>query len=579
VLEIGGISLTNSVPDLRVLFIAKLDPDGNGLWATASGIPIGVRDAYARGHRVVADAQRNVFVAGIFRSSMVLGGTTLTANTEKADIFIAKFDRAGSPVWLRQLGAKAKANDDLALGLAVDLSGDAHIAGRFGDKIFLGKYSSNGDLIWFKPVSSSAPSQGSGIAVDDKQNIFITGGFTGSAVFAGNFISKGAGDFFVGMLTELPPVSVFLDNQWITKSVVVKPGSTKVAIQTTYPNGSLFYSLDGSSPTFASLAYSAPFLLTNSATVRVLAYSADFAKSAQSEPIEVKIIPTFKITALETGGGRVEVTPAMDRYVLGSEIVARAVSSNGWSFIRWTGDATGDGESVTMAVNTNKSIGAIFGTPLTTTVSGEGTININPTLSLYPFGSTVRLWAVPKPGFYFGAWGNAARGSTNPLLIQITDARPSVAALFALLGSEQVTLTAVVDGDGQISVEPPANVYTRGQVVTLTAKPDGDKEFLLWTGDMMSSVNPTSLRLDSSKSVRGHFGRRPVITAARFDSNGRFFASILSDIGRIVQIESSADCLTWLPVVLLTNTVGTLGFSDRAQIDSSHFYRARLMLK
>ena len=90
---------------------------------------------------------------------------------------------------------------------------------------------------------------------------------------------------------------------------------------------------------------------------------------------------------------------------------------------------------------------AQFGTSLTVTNTGPGMVIRSSALDPIPWGGVLNLTAVPEAGYFFGLWGNAARGTINPLDFIVTNANPTVAALFLPLETNQVTLTALVDDD------------------------------------------------------------------------------------------------------------------------------------
>ena len=142
-----------------------------------------------------------------------------------------------------------------------------------------------------------------------------------------------------------------------------------------------------------------------------------------------------------------------------------------------------------------------FGTSLKVTNAGSGMIIRSSALDPIPWGGALNLTAVPEAGYFFALWGNAARGTINPLDFIVTNANPTVAALFLPLETNQVTLTALVDGFGYIVQLPAANVYTNGQTVTLIATPVSGQQFLDWSGALSGSQNPTSLTLDGSRTV------------------------------------------------------------------------------
>ncbi len=69
------------------IFISKLDSSGNFFWAKAVG-----GTGYDYGESIALDASGSVHVAGYFRSTSIMFGSTTFTNAGASDLFIAKFD-------------------------------------------------------------------------------------------------------------------------------------------------------------------------------------------------------------------------------------------------------------------------------------------------------------------------------------------------------------------------------------------------------------------------------------------------------------------------------------------------------
>lgn len=125
-LVFGDISLTKSAFGFTDIFVAKLNPDGDALWAKAG------RGEYTDSSMGIAvDFAGNSYIAGFFQSShLVFDALTLT-NTEAdllndADAFIAKFDSYGELLWgFQPIGT----NEQRAFSIAVDSVASVYITG------------------------------------------------------------------------------------------------------------------------------------------------------------------------------------------------------------------------------------------------------------------------------------------------------------------------------------------------------------------------------------------------------------------------------------------------------------------
>ncbi|MEO6035610.1 MAG: FG-GAP-like repeat-containing protein [Verrucomicrobiota bacterium] len=354
-------------------------------------------------------------------------------------------------------------------------------------------------------------------------------------------------------------------------------GSAQISFQSSFANGMIFYTLDGSTPSFTSISYTGPFALDRSATLRAIVYSADFLQSGESDPVNITIIPTYTLTGVTAGGGSVAIGGVGP--FLGNTVVnVTANPSNGWTFLQWLGDASGTNPMTTVTLTRNKSVRAVFGTGLNTTVAGNGAVVLNPASGLYPFGSVVRLTAVPDAGSFFGVWGNAASGNTNPLDFVIITPNPTVSSLFSTLGAGQFALTLSAEGFGGVSASPRANSYSSGQIVTLTATPDSGQTFLGWTGDASGTTSSLLVTMSQSRNITANFSKSPRLavqsTPATVKLEG-FQFTLNGALGESYSLQKSSNLVDWATFVTVTNSFGTTQFSDLPSTNSgAQFYRA-----
>lgn len=105
-------------------------------WAQAPSfgrvIPL-VDSGTAQASQTVSDAQGNVYVCGFFEGSTTFGSTVLTS-VGSQDIFVAKLDAAGNYVWATQAGGLGY---DGASSLALDANGSLYVTGGYsGPAVF-----------------------------------------------------------------------------------------------------------------------------------------------------------------------------------------------------------------------------------------------------------------------------------------------------------------------------------------------------------------------------------------------------------------------------------------------------------
>lgn len=174
--------------------IVKYNTSGQVVWAQNYGSASGdIADG------VALDAAGNVYVTGFFNGTMMVQGVTVTSQG-LFDIFLAKLDANGTLLWLKTAGGTGS---DQAHGVVVDGQGNVGITGEFqgtskfdansikaaglGDA-FIAKYDAAGTNLWVHgggSTTSFAGDPAKAIAVDGANNFFITGDYTGTAIFDG----------------------------------------------------------------------------------------------------------------------------------------------------------------------------------------------------------------------------------------------------------------------------------------------------------------------------------------------------------------------------------------------------------
>ena len=133
---------------------------------------------------IAADRMGNCYATGWFIGTATFGGTTLTSSGE-GDIFVAKYDRAGKVLWARRAGG---GSFDEGSGIAVDDTGNCYVTGYFSGtatfggatltsggngEVFVAKYDSAGNVIWVKHGGGTDEDHGNGIAVDGMGNCYM----------------------------------------------------------------------------------------------------------------------------------------------------------------------------------------------------------------------------------------------------------------------------------------------------------------------------------------------------------------------------------------------------------------------
>jgi gliding motility-associated-like protein len=198
-----GTFTLNSVSGTQDIFIAKLDPNGNFLWVRSAGgnmvdIP----------SNIAIDNAGDVLVTGSFQGIATFGTATFTSQITPAtsiysyDAFTVKYSNSGTYQWCKTGSGKFT---DRGMDIVTDASNDIYVCGQFSDSVmfdvfhpntimnavYLIKYSSAGNEVWFRKASASS-SIAYALAINSNNDIFMTGDFTGTMGFYGtvnNFLN------------------------------------------------------------------------------------------------------------------------------------------------------------------------------------------------------------------------------------------------------------------------------------------------------------------------------------------------------------------------------------------------------
>jgi uncharacterized repeat protein (TIGR03803 family) len=382
-------------------------------------------------------------------------------------------------------------------------------------------------------------------------------------------------------LTNSP--AILVDGVDVGGGVVLRTNTSHITMSSTFgTNANIYYTLDGTAPSYLSTLYQGAFQIGTTTTIRAIAYDSSYLSSAEAAAITVEMVPIYSLTSSTPGGGSLSFSPspynAPNLYISNTLVTVTATPSNGWSFLGWLGDALGSGPAAQVTMDRPMTVEAIFGTTVVSNVLGAGEIQFRSPGPIYPFGATVGVTAVPQAGNYFINWAGALSGTNNPNSLVVSDAGPVVTALFGPLSAGQYTLTVLPEGEGTVTISPYTNRYASGSMVTVTATPRPGQAFVGWSGDATGSQNPLPLTMTQSMVINANFTTRYSLSAApplnRLSEEG-FRFSVLGELGTAYRIDGSSDLSTWVPLGWVTNDLGTAQFLDPTALTNAfQFYRA-----
>ncbi|MBX7142153.1 MAG: T9SS type A sorting domain-containing protein [Chitinophagales bacterium] len=178
------------------IFIQKLDPLGNYLWAVSMGT-----GDYQTGYAIASDNEGSVVTAGYFVGTVDFdpGIETFNLTADYGGIFIQKLNSSGEFIWAIQMDDPI--GTDL-ISIAVDLNDNVYSSGYFTDtvdfdpgineyklicsgisNVFIQKLSPAGNFQWAKSFECDSYATSFSLTIDEKGNLYSTGSFSGSMDF------------------------------------------------------------------------------------------------------------------------------------------------------------------------------------------------------------------------------------------------------------------------------------------------------------------------------------------------------------------------------------------------------------
>ncbi len=244
-LDFGTTTLTGAGGDI---YIVKYDTNGNLQWAANASFG-GVND-------VAVDPAGNSFVCGSFMSSITFGSTTLTS-AGNTDMFVAKYNSSGNPVWATSVGGSSYEG---ASAVSTDGGGNFYLTGYFqspsvtfgsntltligGSDLFVTKYSSAGNALWATSAGGSGNDQVNGLALDGSGSSHLIGTYYSPTIaFGSSTLTNGGGgnaDVYLAELSGVTGLNEINGNEnFISLSPNPSSANFTIAFSSTIKNGTV----------------------------------------------------------------------------------------------------------------------------------------------------------------------------------------------------------------------------------------------------------------------------------------------------------------------------------------------------
>ena len=161
------------------------------------------------GTDVAVDGQGNSYMLANFSGNLEINNTVITS-AGFASIFLVKYNSLGNIIWLKKIDQTIVDQSKTCNGKSLKIDGqdNLYLYGSFSGIVdfggsnltatntedFIVKYGADGTLNWVKQTSNTTSTA---LRLDNSNNIYISGGFSGTANFDGNTITGPFGSIFL----------------------------------------------------------------------------------------------------------------------------------------------------------------------------------------------------------------------------------------------------------------------------------------------------------------------------------------------------------------------------------------------
>jgi hypothetical protein len=155
------------------------------------------------------------------------------------------------------------------------------------------------------------------------------------------------------------------------------------------------------------------------------------------------------------GQGHVSSDPNTNNFPDGHPVVLTAHPSNGWQFVEWTGGATGNKNPVSLVMNSNQLVQAVFRQlyQFNVVIIGQGQVVLDPSQTNYLDGATVKATAAAANGYRFMEWSGGVYGTNATETVIVASNTVITATFVPVLGElapqmvdEESVLSCLVTG-------------------------------------------------------------------------------------------------------------------------------------
>jgi hypothetical protein len=218
------------------------------------------------------------------------------------------------------------------------------------------------------------------------------------------------------------------------------------------------------------------------------------------------------------------------QFTAGTNVTLTATPDSSSVFSGWSGGVTGTNPTVTITMNYDTTVEAIFDILYNLVIAksgtGTGTVTSLPSgincgsICSYKFasGTNVTLTATPNSPSVFSGWSGDVVNSNSTVTM---NSNKNVTAVFNILYTLTVTKTGT--GTGTVTSLPSgincgttcSYQFVSGTSVTLIATPDSSSAFIGWSGDAIGTNSTVTVIMSSNKNVTATFNILYTLTVTK----------------------------------------------------------------
>lgn len=257
---------------------------------------------------------------------------------------------------------------------------------------------------------------------------------------------------------------------------------------------------------------------------------------------------TYILTTSVSPSGAGSISPSGGEYESGVQVTLTASPARGYSFDHWSGSASGTSPTVTITMDSNRSVAANFKTTtqtytLTTNISPSGAGSVSPSGGDFEQDTQIVIVATPAAGYEFSRWSGDVSG-TDPAIALTMDRDRSVVANFDREYIWMTPVDATASGYttwGDTWYTGPPSLAIDGEMITAWTLNDmGEITFDLGSEKLIAGIEAYwGGHVTNGNTVNVYVDGQKVLNNEQFGatSNVRYFTPIR---GRFIEYQTVA---------------------------------------